>query len=309
MVKNARNAYLEANFPESPRLGDLAQPTPNAPFAVQDRAGSMGSMPMGMAKYGPDLTQMSSQPNRPISQTPFSGFPRDVQNAMIPERPDSAFGQTLIDPSGKYTQQALDQMKVATDATTMLNSPTLAGAFVRLVAGQPTPATPQQQAAIERMYRRDLNSGVPSNFATPEGMAERYGSPMPSRPITPTPISAYGSASQDTANAGLGSFAGATGSQGSTPRQNFESAFSAARARGDQTFSWTNPLTGKTMLYTTQLARKQGGRIPSMDTPDEWLADKNGSKKDAVKKRNKPASKAERNPIVNRALMVSSSKS
>jgi hypothetical protein len=89
----------------------------------------------------------------------------------------------------------------------------------------------------------------------------------------------------------------------------FRQAFSDARSRGDKTFSWTNPATGKSAMYHTMLARKEGGRIPAMNNPDEWLADQNESKKDAVKKKNKSAPKAERNPIVSRALMVSSRKS
>ena len=89
----------------------------------------------------------------------------------------------------------------------------------------------------------------------------------------------------------------------------FRQAFSDARSRGDKTFSWTNPATGKSAMYHTMLARKEGGRIPAMNNPDEWLADQNESKKDAVKKKNKSAPKAERSPIVSRALMVSSRKS
>lgn len=80
-------------------------------------------------------------------------------------------------------------------------------------------------------------------------------------------------------------------------RENFNSAFSDARSRGESTFTWTNPLTGKTSLYTTQLARKQGGRVPSMSEPDEWLAEKNESKK------------PERRAIAKRSVMLSSQKS
>lgn len=94
-----------------------------------------------------------------------------------------------------------------------------------------------------------------------------------------------------------------------TVRQNFNQAFADARARGEETFSWTNPATGRTMLYTTQLARKEGGRIPSMKNPDDWLAPiekpRQIAKKSAVRK---PA-KVEGTAIVKRALMLSSRKS
>ena len=58
----------------------------------------------------------------------------------------------------------------------------------------------------------------------------------------------------------------------------FKQAFNDARSRNEKTFSWTNPSTGKTMVYTTQLARKQGGRIPSFSQSNEWLADRNEPK-------------------------------
>jgi len=58
----------------------------------------------------------------------------------------------------------------------------------------------------------------------------------------------------------------------------FKQAFNDARSRNEKTFPWTNPSTGKTMVYTTQLARKQGGRIPSFSQSDEWLADRNEPK-------------------------------
>lgn len=268
-----------------PNAGDLYGAT-DAPLAVNQKpSGMFGQPEFGTTRFGQTPMQSGfpkqsdietrasgpfSQPNRPITPTPFSGYPQEVQNALNPVKPDSAFGQTLIDPTGKYTNQALDQMGVATDALTMLNSPTLAGAFVRAFTPTPTPATAQQQAAIERMYRRDLNTGVPANFATPEGMAQRYGAPgaMP-LPRPGQTSTAYLSAGPSASTGRQDMPIGAT-SANQTPRENFEQAFAAARARGEQTFSWTNPATGQTMLYTTQLGRKQGGRVPSLKEPEQW---------------------------------------
>jgi len=274
-----------------PNAGDLYGATDALLAVNQKPSGMFGQPEFGTTRFGQNPMQSGfpkqsdietrasgpfSQPNRPITPTPFSGYPQEVQNALNPIKPDSAFGQTLIDPTGKYTNQALDQMGVATDAVTMLNSPTLAGAFVRAFTPTPTPATAQQQAAIERMYRRDLNTGVPANFATPEGMAERYGAPGATplaRPgQTPTAyLSAGPSASTGRQDMPIGSTSVAPSqSANQTPRENFEQAFAAARARGEQTFPWTNPATGQTMLYTTQLGRKQGGRVPSLKEPEQW---------------------------------------
>jgi len=274
-----------------PNAGDLYGAT-DAPLAVNQKpSGMFGQPEFGTTRFGQNPMQSGfpkqsdietrasgpfSQPNRPITPTPFSGYPQEVQNALNPVKPDSAFGQTLIDPTGKYTQKALDQMNIASDATTMLNSPTLAGAFVRAFTPTPTPATEQQQAAIERMYRRDLNTGVPANFATPEGMAKRYGAsgatPLARPGQTSTAyLSAGPSASTGRQDMPIGSTSVAPSqSANQTPRENFEQAFAAARARGEQTFPWTNPATGQTMLYTTQLGRKQGGRVPSLKEPEQW---------------------------------------
>lgn len=273
MAQTARQAYLDANFPESPRLGDLATPTPSA-SPTQDVS---------------NLTRPYAQPTPPHTPTPFSGFPSDVQKAMIPQQPDSAFRTGMqIDPTGAQTQQALQNMDVATNAVTMLNSPTFAGALVRAFTPTPTPATPEQQAAIERMYQRDLGSGVPSDFATQQQLARDY-------QLGATPLAHPGQTADAYLNAGpsasigrqdmpvsrpsvVGSGSpveaydrGAT-SSGTDVRSNFNQAFAAARAQGKDTFEWTNPLTGKTSLYTTALARKDGGRIPSLDNPDDWLA-------------------------------------
>lgn len=199
MAKSAREAWLAQNaLPESPRLGDLATPTPNRPFAVQDRAGSMGSMPM-------------TRPERPISQTPFSGFPQSVQNAMIPKRSDASFGGAGgIDPTGSMTNDFLKNWNLAGDAVTMLNSPTLAGAVMRMVAN-PQPATPQQQSQVENFYKQEYGGGKSSSFGD---------------------------------------------------------AFAQARAAGQSTFSWTNPKTGETGVYTTKLKAK-GGAVG--DDPESIL--------------------------------------
>lgn len=94
-----------------------------------------------------------------------------------------------------------------------------------------------------------------------------------------------------------------------TIRQNFEKAFADARSRGVSTFSWTNPATGKTEIYTTQLARKAGGRVPSLKNPEDWIAQI--EKPRSVTKANKPRkpSKVNGAAIVERALMLSSRKS
>jgi len=312
MAKTARQSWLDANFPQNPRLGDLPTPTPAANPAVPDRSGSMGSMPVGMNKYGSDLTQMSSQPNRPISQTPFSGYPQDVQNALNPRKPDSAFGQTLVDPTGKYTGQALQNMNMATDATTMLNDPGLMGGLVRMFTPTPTPATPQQQAAIEQMYRGAYgDNSVPANFATL--------APTPSLPHPGQTADAYLSAGPSASTGrqdmpisrpsvvGSGSPVDAY-DRDATPRGSFNQAFAEARSSGQDTFTWTNPVTGRTSLYTTQLARKEGGRVPSMANPDDWIAPSK-PKQSNKKKIIKSGSDRNESAIVSRALMLSSRKS
>lgn len=213
MAKTARQAWLDANTePESPRMGDLPTPHYNRPYATPDRAGSIGSMPSGTQKYSPNLMPLSSRPAQPITPTPFSGYPQDVQKQLITNRSDESFGKTMIDPSGEYTSEALKNMKLAEDALAMLNSPTLAGAAMRAVAyltkGIPN-ATPQQQAEAERVYRQTYGNGS---------------------------------------------------SSGQSVRDNFNDAFSDARARGDSTFSWTNPKTGQTGTYTTKI-KASGGSV------------------------------------------------
>jgi hypothetical protein len=103
------------------------------------------------------------------------------------------------------------------------------------------------------------NWGAPANMASypvgnvaPQGFADVYGvSPsqqyeQPSRPMSQTPSTAYAQPQQ----------------QQQTVRQNFEQSFANARNSGAETFYWTNPATGRTELYTTQLARAAGGRAP-----------------------------------------------
>lgn len=325
--EETRESWLAKNYPESPRLGDLAQPTPAAPFATRDRAGSMASMPMGATPYGSDLTPMSSQPARPISQTPFSGYPQDVQNAMIPRQPDSAFRTGITaDPTGAQTAEALKNMGVASDALTMMNAPGLAGSFVRAFMPTPTPATPQQQASINRMYQGTLEGGVPADFATPQGMAARYGAPGAAPLAHPGQTSdAYLSAGPSASigrqdmpvsrpsAVGAGSPVeaydrGAT-SSGTNVRSNFNNAFAEARARGADTFEWTNPLTGQKGLYTTQLGRKEGGRVPSLANPNDWIAQTEKTRSVAKVSKPRKASKVEGTAIVNRAVMLSSRKS
>lgn len=254
MAKSAREAYLQSTRPIDPTSSENAYNF-REPFVggISDER----------------IAEIQRQLNEPIGQ-PMG--PVKPQAAL----PDSAFGRTLIDPTGKYTQDALGQMQVASDGINMLNSPTLAGAFVRAFTPTPTPATPQQQAAIERMYRRDLNTSVPANFATPEGMAQRYGAPGA------TPLARPGQTSTAYLNAGPSASTGRqdmpvrsastapSPSSNQTPKQNFEKAFSEARARGDETFSWTNPKTGQTMRYTTKLQRKSGGRVPSISEHEQW---------------------------------------
>ena len=96
---------------------------------------------------------------------------------------------------------------------------------------------------------------------------------------------------------------------GSVKGKSFNEAFNDARSRGDKTFPWTNPETGKTMLYTTQLARKQGGRVPSFNEPDQWIAEplKPRSVAKVFKPRKTP--KIDGTAIVKRASMLSSRKS
>lgn len=107
----------------------------------------------------------------------------------------------------------------------------------------------------------ETNWGAPANMASyamtspqPQGFGDVYGvSPassqyeMPSRPVSQTPSTAYAQPQQQPQQ---------------TVRQNFEQAFADARRSGADTFYWTNPATGKMMLYTTQLARAAGGRTP-----------------------------------------------
>jgi hypothetical protein len=322
MAKSARQSYLDANYPESPRLGDLAQPNPAATLKQPNRP----STPTPPSAYG----QAAPQPSFPHTPTPFSGYPRDVQNALNPTRPDSSFGGTAIDPTGAQTADVLKNLGTATDAVTMLNAPGFWGGVTRFVAGTPSQPTPQQESQMAKIFSPDMpiaRIGDPSLGARagsigsmPSGTTS-YGSDLTpsgssvSRPVTPTPSTAYGgNSSQDSSNRGLGSFAGSLGSQGpaqqnAAPRQDFNSAFAAARSGGNKTFNWTNPRTGKTGTYGTQLARKEGGRVPSMSEPDEWLIDENETEKKPVKKANKQVSKPERSPIVSRALMVSSRKS
>jgi hypothetical protein len=280
--------------------------------------------------YAGSQNRSYPQPSFPHTPTPFSGYPQEVQRSLNPDRPDSAFGNTLADPTGKYTNQALQNMGTATDALTMLNSPTLMGSVVRAFAPTPSQPTPQQESQMAKIFSPNMpiaRIGDPSLGARagsvgsmPSGTTS-YGSDLTpsgssvSRPVTPTPSTAYGgNSSQDSSNRGLGSFAGSLGAQGPAqqsvaPRQDFNSAFAAARSGGNKTFNWTNPRTGKTGTYGTQLARKEGGRVPSMSEPDEWLIDENKTEKKPVKKANKQVSKPERSPIVSRALMISSRKS
>ena len=280
--------------------------------------------------YAGSQNRAYPQPSSPHTPTPFSGYPQEVQRSLNPDRPDSAFGNTLADPTGKYTNQALQNMGTATDALTMLNSPTLMGSVVRAFAPTPSQPTPQQESQMAKIFSPNMpiaRIGDPSLGARagsvgsmPSGTTS-YGSDLTpsgssvSRPVTPTPSTAYGgNSSQDSSNRGLGSFAGSLGAQGPAqqsvaPRQDFNSAFAAARSGGNKTFNWTNPRTGKTGTYGTQLARKEGGRVPSMSEPDEWLIDENKTEKKPVKKANKQVSKPERSPIVSRALMISSRKS
>ena len=322
MAKSARQSYLDANYPESPRLGDLAQPNPAAILKQPNRP----STPTPPNAYG----QAAPQPSFPHTPTPFSGYPRDVQNALNPTRPDSSFGGTALDPTGAQTTDVLKNLGTATDAVTMLNAPGFWGGVTRFVAGTPSQPTPQQESQMAKIFSPDMpiaRIGDPSLGARagsvgsmPSGTTS-YGSDLTpsgssvSRPVTPTPSTAYGGmSSQDSSNGGLGSFAGSLGSQGpaqqnAAPRQDFNSAFAAARSGGNKTFNWTNPRTGKTGTYGTQLARKAGGRVPSMSEPDEWLVEKNEPENKPVKKANKRVSKPERNPIVSRALMISSKKS
>lgn len=93
-----------------------------------------------------------------------------------------------------------------------------------------------------------------------------------------------------------------------TIRQSFNQAFADAKAAGLKKFTWVNPATGKAMVYTTQIARKEGGRVPSLANPDDWIDadEKPKAKKSAEAK--KPA-KSDGTAIVNRALMLSSKKS
>lgn len=140
---------------------------------------------------------------------------------------------------------------------------------------------------------------------TPPAPAEpRVGMPQ----LAQQPIQIPQSQTQAQTNPSVPSYSSSLQPQ-QTIRQNFEQAFADARASGAQTFYWTNPKTGVTSLYGTKIARKEGGRVPSFNEPDEWLAEKNESKKNAVKKANKRMPKPERSPIVGRALMLSSSKS
>jgi hypothetical protein len=293
MAKSAREAYLQSTRPIDPTSSENAYNF-REPFVggISDER----------------IAEIQRQLNEPIGQ-PMG--PVKPQAAL----PDSAFGRTLIDPTGKYTQDALGQMKTASDGISMLNSPTLAGAFVRAFTPTPTPATPQQQAAIERMYRRDLNTSVPANFATPEGMTQRYGAPGA------TPLARPGQTSTAYLSAGPSASTGRqdmpvrststapSPSSNQTPKQNFGNAFSEARARGDETFSWTNPKTGQTMRYTTKLQRKSGGRVPSINEHEQWIAEPLKPRNVAKVSKPRKTSKVDETAIVKRATMLSSRKS
>jgi len=92
-----------------------------------------------------------------------------------------------------------------------------------------------------------------------------------------------------------------------TVRQNFNQAFADALAAGLDRFTWTNPATGLTGVYTTKLKRKEGGRVPSLANHEDW---EYKDEKEAPKKKS-TKSTPDRNgsAIVSRALMLSSRKS
>lgn len=94
-----------------------------------------------------------------------------------------------------------------------------------------------------------------------------------------------------------------------TVRESFDQAFGNARKAGLKTFTWVNPKTGEKGTYGTVLGRKEGGRVPSLKNPDEWLASTMEIRPTrSISSARKP-SKVNGTAIVNRAVMLSSKKS
>lgn len=91
--------------------------------------------------------------------------------------------------------------------------------------------------------------------------------------------------------------------------EKFEQAFANARSSKQDKFHWTNPETGEKALYTTQLARKDGGKIPSISDHDQWRINEDGDQDQKPRYRTKMRPKSADMSIVSRAVMLSSRKS
>lgn len=278
-------------FGQDPMQSGFRSMNPQAP-ALED---VMGTRPQGEYLFsGMNISQKtvpntySVDPQSVISQvrTEWPNMTRamsdqDIQGAILGGLPqgmgykDGILTGNINDPALQATLQkggvSMDTFKpvTQTSATTQW--------------GQPQ-AGPYRSVSMDGVGPQTFAGMYPvSSGMTPTEVAAERATPVQPRIGFP-----------DMANQPLRA---ATPAVRQTVRQNFNSAFAEARSRGDKVFTWTNPVTGRTSRYTTQLARKQGGRVPSLSEPDEWLAEENESKK------------PERGAIAKRSGVLSSSKS
>lgn len=275
-------------------------------------SGMLGQPPMGTTTFGQmplqsgsfvggtkpqDLTELMG--TAPINNPLYAGM--NVSQAPVPGtysvNPEAALTAinkyAPIMTKGWTTDQAMTAVgqnlpENATLSGTTLKSPASLSelnAKLQSTVGDNIPVSgilnPVMQTNAENAGWGTSTVGSPINVSggvEPQGMGDLYGASaaseptqfsQPNRPATPTPDTAY---SQPSVGSGSPVESYNQAAPISSARQNFNKAFAEARSSGQDTFTWTNPATGKTSLYTTQLARKEGGRVPSMANPDDWLA-------------------------------------
>jgi hypothetical protein len=148
--------------------------------------------------------------------------------------------------------------------------PAIGRAFTGVQA--PNQGDPYSDISMAGMNKSlaNINAGIPSDFATPAQMMRDYGS------TNATPLAHPGQTSDAYLNAGPSASIGRQDFGTSAPSavgagspveaynnlssSNFSAAFAAAHSAGQPTFTWTNPNTGVTSTYTTQL-KASGGSV------------------------------------------------